>query len=123
MTRRIENGHYEVETQSIDKSQKGKMITKKACVIRGDVANDIRGQVGFSSSKWYAYIITHTEVEPRLEFSPTAPSSAFTVGASEYLWVGEEFSSKKDAVSFVEDKVVNLDRGGEIRSIRLPRNY
>jgi len=78
-------------------------------VVKGSVANDcehgaLEAQFGFAESKWYAYKWIRSEVVPNVEFSPTAPISAFTKMFAECRFAQDEFTTKKDAVAFVESE-------------------
>lgn len=88
-------------------------------MVKGNVANEeprgaLGGQFGFSSTKWYAYKSTFTEVVPRLDFSPTAPVSAFTKHSMEIEFIQDEFDSKSEAVDAAVEKWIN-EYSGSIR--------
>lgn len=110
MPTRVEPGHYHVEEKHREEEKKSIEETKTYGVIRGDTANEtvsgpFANQYGFRASKWYAYVSTATSVQPRLRFSPTAPSEAFSQHFTEVSIAQEEFDTKKEAVERAEEMV------------------
>jgi len=109
MSERIDNGHYRVDSDSFEDDSKNTSRVTEYRVVQGKVANDeeygaLSKQFGFSASKWYAYKWVRTSVVPKVNFSPTAPESAFEKTFVECQFAQEAFDTKKSAVEFIENE-------------------
>lgn len=107
MVEKIEPGHYRVKSVDNSEDRKGVEEHKELNVVRGDTANEsLSGEYGFQNSKWYIYLLNSQEIVPRLDFSPTAPESAYAVHTSDMKFVQQEFNTKKEAINYAEDNII-----------------